>query len=1255
MKASKRKHTEPDVQAGNGVDEEVEDREDQNERADDDEEEAPEDELVDVDLDFFDPKEIDFHGLKTLLRQIFLNDADLINLSAIADAIIAQPHIGSVVKVDDGKDPYAVMTMLDISKQKEDWTKPFKKLLLQKCKQKATRERLDDVLKNKCVGFLLNERLVNMPAQIAGNMLRLTLEEMEWSLEQNKCPAYEYVIVVSKLFADAEQEADEESSAPRADEKSRKRKGPPNEILYVNVEEDIYEQNAEFSYQYSVASGSRGEEKTPVFRKVHLLKAAKLPNIQMKIQAMFDEEEVSGLYPVLDAAKRTLPLCIVASEAVRTRIASHSDRVGCKRKRSEHDDDGSDRLRTRPRGAYPLGAGRSVPLRELGWDERLEPKGVKEARPGTDPTKDVEWLANVLDQNEKKAWECQEEEGLWIGRPASDEGLAAGLKPLKVAVDISLGMDVRPKFIGSLLDLGVLPVFVFDSMTRRPECKKNQVGSARFAKLHSAVQTVLLAFRFPFFDALEEAEAECARLNELGIVDAVLSDDSDSLLFGASLVINNWATEADAVAVRKKATSKVPGSATSASTAATARGGPAKGSKSLYVASLYDAGTISSHLRLSRHGLILIALLSGSDYCHGVKAIGMTRAAELAVGGLADSIVSGCVSAACGDDEGEQQVADGKWELQRMMRTGEVRGKKISARIPDDWPDRKVVRAYMRPNLALAKDEQLIERVVGQLAGWSTADGAPDLEALRGLMEDLFPKKRREVGADGRKQRKYTDEDIWRTTVAPALRLRELRVEAHRRLTSRLVDASVIRVLEETRGAVLAAESSAPKTKKRIRAVEKIQKKAEGSRKLTEFFQQQKNTLGDLAAEGSMVVSSVSVVGDEHVAPEDSSIVEKFTGFKANRSGLELLSVQWSSTAFNRFAFNSIDGRGSSERLKVASASGEDDDMDDVAMIETGFTTAEPDGDPRIGEETTGDDTRVCWVDAGLCRIVAPSKYVEYMYTGLAGLPSSAGPRDLLSSKADAIVKQASSLRSFLEPETVPAAPSTAQTHKRAEKKSRTENWETPKVYGEQKQVNYRKKLEQERSLVNSTPERMAVNTRLATVVEANERKARVDMAPVEPPVNQRIRTVDLCASTINNIQPNSAFRGPVTPISSKSSSPSTATKRKFNAIQRRQSNPFEDHSDDVVITSVKRGSASVAGTGLKVQVDPNVVYEIPDSDDEKDAAGESPAVWSVRKTPNCGTTTPPIVETSLGLPAAPKKQRRTAPPVRAASPTRVI
>jgi protein BCP1 len=72
--------------------------------------------MLDVDFEWFDPQpDVDFHGLKTLLRQLLDVDAQLLDMSALADLILAQPLLGSTVKVDGNEtDPYAFLSVINL-------------------------------------------------------------------------------------------------------------------------------------------------------------------------------------------------------------------------------------------------------------------------------------------------------------------------------------------------------------------------------------------------------------------------------------------------------------------------------------------------------------------------------------------------------------------------------------------------------------------------------------------------------------------------------------------------------------------------------------------------------------------------------------------------------------------------------------------------------------------------------------------------------------------------------------------------------------------------------------------------------------------------------------------------------------------------------------------------------------------------------------------------------------------------------------
>ena len=76
-------------------------------------------EIINVDFDFFDPKESDFHSIKTLLRQLFSSDSEFFELSELTELIVNQPSVGTTVKVDGSEsDPFAFLTVLNVNEHK---------------------------------------------------------------------------------------------------------------------------------------------------------------------------------------------------------------------------------------------------------------------------------------------------------------------------------------------------------------------------------------------------------------------------------------------------------------------------------------------------------------------------------------------------------------------------------------------------------------------------------------------------------------------------------------------------------------------------------------------------------------------------------------------------------------------------------------------------------------------------------------------------------------------------------------------------------------------------------------------------------------------------------------------------------------------------------------------------------------------------------------------------------------------------------
>jgi DNA excision repair protein ERCC-5 len=105
-------------------------------------------------------------------------------------------------------------------------------------------------------------------------------------------------------------------------------------------------------------------------------------------------------------------------------------------------------------------------------------------------------------------------------------------------------------------------------------------------------QQLLSLFGLPYITAPMEAEAQCAELVHLGLVDGIVTDDSDIFLFGGTRVYKNMFNQAKFV-------------------------------------ECYLTNDLEAEFGLSRDRLIAIAQLLGSDYTDGLSGVGPVTALEI--------------------------------------------------------------------------------------------------------------------------------------------------------------------------------------------------------------------------------------------------------------------------------------------------------------------------------------------------------------------------------------------------------------------------------------------------------------------------------------------------------------------------------------------------------------------------------------------------------------------------------------------------
>ena len=200
-------------------------------------------------------------------------------------------------------------------------------------------------------------------------------------------------------------------------------------------------------------------------------------------------------------------------------------------------------------------------------------------------------------------------------------------------------------------------------------------------EMKEEIVQLLQLFGIPYIEAPAEAEAQACALEALGLVDGVVTEDSDAFVFGGKKVYKNIFDDQKYV-------------------------------------ECYVASDAQRDLGLSHNHMIALAMLLGGDYTEGVKGVGIVNGMEvLQAFDVSDDIKSGLAKF--------RQWLDG-FEPTDIVATRtpaekEFHNKHRSARnrwiAPKDFPSPSVLTAYQKP---------VVDKSDARFS-W----GLPDIEALR--------------------------------------------------------------------------------------------------------------------------------------------------------------------------------------------------------------------------------------------------------------------------------------------------------------------------------------------------------------------------------------------------------------------------------------------------------------------------------------------------------------------------------------------
>lgn len=140
----------------------------------------------------------------------------------------------------------------------------------------AANKMVKAVLENDALGLLINERFVNIPAQIASPLFETLMNDMYRATSKQMPFKFQYFILICKLykFADGKKR------------KSKKKNGPEEpDILWSNPEEEILAEEADCSFDFSVEKDSdsgllgnwtEGDDEMVPYRRILIIEPSKL-------------------------------------------------------------------------------------------------------------------------------------------------------------------------------------------------------------------------------------------------------------------------------------------------------------------------------------------------------------------------------------------------------------------------------------------------------------------------------------------------------------------------------------------------------------------------------------------------------------------------------------------------------------------------------------------------------------------------------------------------------------------------------------------------------------------------------------------------------------------------------------------------------------------------------------------------------------------------------------------------------------------
>lgn len=245
-------------------------------------------------------------------------------------------------------------------------------------------------------------------------------------------------------------------------------------------------------------------------------------------------------------------------------------------------------------------------------------------------------------------------------------------------------------------------------------------------EMKAEIIALIELFGIPYVEAPAEAEAQCAALEALGLVDGIVTEDSDVFVFGGKTVYKNMFDDQKFVEV-------------------------------------YKAEDAAKEMALNQNEMVALAMLLGGDYTSGVRGVGIVNSME----------ILGAFSMTKSTRDGLEQFrkwmdgfdpsdalasnsvrAEGRTALQKFHSTH--RTARTRWICPEHFPAENVLNAYLNPIVDKSEDsfswgKPDINKLINfcsQKMGWEASDTSRMLEPLSNRLKEGMRQTRLDMFMD---------------------------------------------------------------------------------------------------------------------------------------------------------------------------------------------------------------------------------------------------------------------------------------------------------------------------------------------------------------------------------------------------------------------------------------------------------------------------------------------------------------------------